>query len=100
MSETTLTTFQNCLRCGKNLEAGFATATALGLSFVAPDKLRHFAFLDEDLSKAGIRKFLPWAARYFRSYLCRSCKLYVIDYSVRLNRAQAQQVAKAAILAE
>jgi hypothetical protein len=94
------TTFQNCPRCGKNLEAGFAGATAPGLSFVAPHKFRHFAFLDEDLSKAGIRKFLPWAARYFRSYLCRSCELYLIDYSVRLNRAEAEQVAVAALPGE
>jgi hypothetical protein len=97
MSETT---FQNCPRCGKNLEAGFAGATTPGLSFVAPDKLRHFAFVDEDLSKAGIRKFLPWAARYFRSYLCRSCELYLIDYSVSLNRAEAKQVTEAALSAE
>jgi Domain of unknown function (DUF6487) len=92
MSETT---FETCPRCGKMIEAGFTGATAPGLSFVAPDKFRHFAFLDEDVSKAGIRKFLPWAARYFRSYLCRSCELYIVEYSVRLNRAQANQAAAA-----
>jgi Domain of unknown function (DUF6487) len=90
MSEST---FQTCPRCGKMAEAGFA-AVGAALSFAGPDKFRNFAFADEDVSKAGIRKFLPWAARYFRSYLCRSCKLYIVDYSVRLTRAQANHAAE------
>jgi hypothetical protein len=87
------TTFQNCPRCRESLEAGFA-AKAPGLSFVAPDKLEHFVFVDEDVAKAGFRKFLPSPAAYFRSYLCRSCELYIIDYSVSLDRAQANRAAE------
>jgi hypothetical protein len=90
MSETTSHT---CPRCGNALEAGFAHKAA-GLSFVVPDKLQHFVFVDEDISKAGLSKYLPWAARYFRSYLCRSCELYIVDYSATLNRAQANQAAQ------
>jgi len=76
------------------MEAGFA-AKATGLSFVAPDKFQHFMFVDEDLAQAGLRKVLPSPAEYFRSYLCRSCQLYIIDYRVCLDRAQANQVAEA-----
>ncbi len=85
--------FQTCPRCGKAIEAGFA-GKAPGLSFVAPDKLQHFIFLDEDVAKSGLSKLLPSAAAFFRSYLCRSCELYIIDYSTTLDRAQAKQAAQ------
>ena len=87
------TTFQMCPRCGKALEAGFAHR-APGLSFVAPEKLQHFIFLDEDVAKSGLGKLLPSAAEFFRSYLCRSCELYVIDFSTTLDRTQAKQAAQ------
>jgi hypothetical protein len=90
------TCFQNCPRCGGNLEAGFAHKAAVGLSFVSPEKLRNFIFVDEDLAKAGFQKYLPSIAAYFRCHLCRSCQLYLIDYSVSLNGAQAKQYANAA----
>jgi hypothetical protein len=84
--------FAVCPRCGKATDAGFAHKAA-GLSFVAPEKLDHFMFLDEDLGRAGWQKLLPSKAKYFRSFLCRSCKLYVVDYSRSLRRAEAEQVA-------
>lgn len=84
---------ETCPRCGSALQAGFA-AKALGLSFVAPEKLEHFAFLDEDLAKSGVRKLLPSKAEYFRSYLCRSCELYLIDFGTTLDRGQAEQFAQ------
>jgi len=52
------TAFQSCPRCGEALQAGFAHK-APGLSFVAPDKLQHFVFLDEDVAKSGLAKLLP-----------------------------------------
>ena len=82
-----------CPRCGQPLAAGFA-AKAAGMSFVAPDKLRQYAFLDEDLSGAGLTKLLPSKATYFRSYLCRGCELYLIDYSTALGRQDAERVAE------
>ena len=88
------TGFDVCPRCGKTMEAGFAHKTA-GLSFVAPDKLDHFIFIDEDLAQAGWRKFLPSKAEYFRSFLCRSCKLYVVDYSRSFSRQEAEQASHA-----
>lgn len=65
-----------------------------GLSFVACEKLERFAFIDEDVSKAGMRKYFPWKAAYFDSYLCRSCELYIIDFSTTLSRAEAKQLIK------
>jgi hypothetical protein len=82
-----------CPRCGRSLAAGFA-AKAAGLSFVAPEQFKRFAFLDEDLSGAGLTKLLPSKAKYFRSYLCRGCELYIIDYSTALSRKEAERVAE------
>jgi hypothetical protein len=87
-------TFQTCPRCGKAIEAGFAHK-APGLSFVAPEKLEHFVFLDEDVAKSALSKLVPSGAAFFRSYLCRSCELYIVDYSTTLDRDQANQVAQA-----
>jgi hypothetical protein len=85
--------FKTCARCGTALEPGFA-GKAIGLSFVAPEKFERFAFLDEDVAKSGLRKFLPWKAEYFRSYLCQSCELYLIDFGTALDRGQAEQIAR------
>jgi hypothetical protein len=82
-----------CPHCGNPLENGFA-ARAAGLSFVSPDKLERYAFLDEDVSQAGLKKILPSKAEYYRSCLCRSCKLYLVDYGKVYSRSQAEQVAR------
>ena len=82
-----------CPRCAQPLEPGFAHRAA-GLSFVALEKLQRFVFLDEDLAQAGLQKMLPSPAEFFRSYLCRSCELYVIDYSQTLNRGEAETEAR------
>lgn len=75
------------------MQDGFA-GKAAGLSFVAREKFERFAFLDEDVSRAGLKKLFPWKAEYFDSYLCRSCELYIIDFSATLNRAEAEQMIK------
>src|SRR6266851_7748359 len=90
MSENVL---ESCPRCGTALEAGFAHK-AIGLSFVAPEKLERFLSIDEDLARSGLRKLLPSKAEYFRSYLCRSCELYLIDYSSTIDHAQAKQMVR------
>ena len=82
-----------CPRCTRAMEAGFA-ARATPLSFVVPGKLDRAIFTDEDLVKAGWRSWFPSRARYFRSYLCRACKLYVIDYAQAYARREAQNIAR------
>jgi hypothetical protein len=74
-------------------EAGFAHK-AIGLSFVAPEKLEQFFSFDADLARAGLRKLFPSKAEYFRSYVCRSCELYLIEFGTTFDRHQAQQVAR------
>jgi hypothetical protein len=83
---------ENCPRCGQALQAGFA-ARSIGLSFVAPERFAHFAFLDEDVAQSGLRKLLAWKAEFFRSYLCRACELYLIDFSTVLDRPTAEKLA-------
>lgn len=81
-----------CPRCGDPLEQGFA-ARAVGLSFVKSDKLEHIVFLDEDVSRSGLRKLFPWKAEFFRSAICRSCKLYLIDYGQVYSRKRTEEIA-------
>jgi hypothetical protein len=85
--------FQTCPRCGRPVESGFAHR-AIGLSFVAPKKLERFVSLDEDLAESGLRKLLPSPAEYFRSYLCRGCELYLIDFGTLFDHAQARELAR------
>ena len=86
------TPFQTCPRCGAPTERGFCHRVN-GLSFVAPAKLANFVSIDEDLAKAGLRKLLPSKAEYYRSYLCRPCNLYVVDYGTSLGSAEAKELA-------
>ncbi|MBI2899433.1 MAG: hypothetical protein HYY17_04565 [Planctomycetes bacterium] len=81
-----------CPKCGKAMGRGFAAKSA-GLSFVAPEKLDHLAFIDEDLGHAGLKKFLPAKAEFFRSYLCRPCKVYLVEYGRSFSRKEAEQAA-------
>jgi len=46
---------ETCPRCGETMERGFS-ARAAGLSFIAPEKFNRYAFLDEDIAQAGLRK--------------------------------------------
>jgi hypothetical protein len=81
-----------CPRCGERLEAGFAHKVS-GLSFVTPDRLNRFISVGEDLARlAWWKKVVPSRAEYFRSYLCRSCELYLIDYSTTIGHAQAKEL--------
>lgn len=85
--------FESCPRCGHSLQCGFAHRAA-GLSFVSPEKFMQFVSLDEDLSHAGLSKLLPSRAEYFRSYLCRGCELYLIDYGTTVRHTHAKKLAQ------
>lgn len=84
---------ETCPRCGAPTERGFCHR-ANGLSFVTPDSLDKFLSIDEDVAKAGFRKFLPSKAEYYRSYLCRACNLYVVDYGTSLGSSEAKGYAR------
>ncbi len=82
---------KKCPCCGGPLEKGFACKSA-GLSFVRPAKFKQFAFVDEDLQRAGfLAKILPSQARYSPSFLCRACRIYVVDYGTTLSRRSAEK---------
>jgi hypothetical protein len=86
------TPLEACPRCGSPTEQGLCHR-ATGLSFVAPGKLAKFVSIDEDLAKAGLRRFLPSPAQYYRSYLCRACNLYIVDYGISLSSSAAKELA-------
>jgi hypothetical protein len=48
--------------------------------------------LDEDLVESGLRNLLPSKAQFFRSHLCRACKLYLVDYGTILERNEAEHI--------
>jgi hypothetical protein len=88
----TSTPLDICPRCSARTEQGFCHR-ANGLSFVAPAKLAKFVSVDEDLVKAGFRRLLPSKAEYYRSYLCRACNLYIVDFDVSLGSVAAKELA-------
>lgn len=90
-NESTYPAFVTCPRCNDTLQDGFAHKSA-GLSFVAPESFERFVSLDEDLAAAGLQKLLPSQAEYFGSYVCRSCELYLIDFSRTYTRAEAKEL--------
>jgi hypothetical protein len=74
------------------LKPGFS-ARATGLSFIKPEKFQRYTFIAEDISGAGLSKFLPWRAAFFRAYLCRQCEFFMVDYSRSYSRKEANAIA-------
>jgi hypothetical protein len=89
------TQIAQCPTCGGPLARGFAVKAA-GLSFVRPQKFKKFAFIDEDLQGAGLTKLLPARARFCPSFLCRACRIYVVDYGTTLTRREATEAVQPA----
>ncbi len=83
---------EKCPRCGRAYEPGFCSGN-VGLSFVEPGKLKSFMFVGEDIAKARWRKLVPAKARYYRSYLCRGCRLYLVDHSRLFTHKEAKELA-------
>lgn len=86
-------TLDRCPLCGSPFVKGFS-ARASPLSFITAEKMVTIAFADQDLHRAGFRKWLPWKAWYSASFHCSSCELYVVQYGLKLSRAEAKRVAK------
>lgn len=82
-----------CPRCGRTYESGFCSGN-VGLSFVEPAKLKNFMFAGEDIAMARWRKLIPAKARYYRSYLCRACHLYLVDHSRLFTHNEAKELAR------
>ncbi len=84
--------FIGCPRCEETMQNGFYIKNC-GLFFVAPEKINKNFYIAENLPKISfLKKLFLWKAVYFDSYLCRSCELYIIDFSTTLSRAEAEQL--------
>lgn len=81
----------DCPLCGSALEKGFSARTH-GLSWIPVRKMKEFAFLDKDLNEVGLKQYFPSRAIYNLSYHCPNCKIYIIDYSRSISRAEANQL--------
>lgn len=83
----------HCPKCGEAMKRGFAVRKA-PLSWVEPQQLARFIFLDRDLHENGLRQYLPGKAEYDLSYVCTQCRIYLVDYSRALSRAEAEDLAR------
>jgi hypothetical protein len=75
----------NCPKCNKEMSSGYSAAST-GISWVDKSNFNSYAFIDEDLSGAGLKKFFPSKAEYFKAYRCSSCECVLIDHSTKLSR--------------
>ncbi len=75
----------DCPKCHAEMESG-ASCANVALSWIEKKKLQSFAFMDKDLSGAGLRKLFPWKAYYFKASNCRTCGIVVVDYSKKFDK--------------
>ena len=81
-----------CPVCAQTLERGFSHRNQ-GLSWITPESMKHFVFLDKDLNEAGFKKYLLAKAEYDLSYHCPNCKILIVDYSTSVSLAKAKELA-------
>ena len=85
--------FRQCPRCGGLTQAGFFP-TQRELSFLTIEQVKKFFCVMESLSAGDWwENFLTVRTKYYRSYVCRECNVYLIDYSERLTRREARAAA-------
>ena len=78
-----------CPVCNSEMELGFSGRSS-PLSFITSEKLKKFAFRDEDLNKAGLKTILPAKASYDVAYHCQSCKILIVDYGKEISARVAK----------
>ena len=62
--------------------------------------MRRRVFRDKDLADAGLKKYLPWKAFFFRACLGRACRCLVVDFSKQLSRRQLLDAQEPAAISE
>lgn len=75
----------NCPQCKNEMMSGYSAASS-SLSWIEAERFLRFAFMDEDLAKAGLRTLFPWKGEYFRAFNCTECKIVLVDYSEKVDR--------------
>ena len=83
--------FNSCPKCSKQLTLGF-TARGNSLPFAESEKIEKFIHSEEELSGAGWRNILPHKAEFYRSFLCRDCQIYLVDYSTTYTKQGAREL--------
>jgi len=81
----------NCPSCNSTMDLAFC-ARASGLSYAKPDDFMNKVFMDEDLSKAGLRKLIPWKGEWHRAHICEACGVYTIQYAVSYSREEVEKL--------
>ena len=85
--------FAQCPRCGGLTRPGFFPANR-ELSFLKLKQVRKFFYTIEGLSSGDWwENLFAIRATYYRSYVCRECDVYLVDFSEQLTRRQARAVA-------
>ena len=83
-----------CPSCGSTTEPGFKIA-ANELDFTTTDAMLQQINVHENLAlKTLFSWFFIRPSRYFRTYLCRRCQFYTVDYGTVLTHAEALEIAR------
>jgi len=82
-----------CPKCQNTMERGYSSANT-GLSWIDEDKFQSFAFIDKDLSGAGLKKLFPWKGEYFMASNCAQCKIVLINYAEKFDRKAVESKIK------
>jgi hypothetical protein len=61
-----------------------------GLSYTDPSQYKNFVFKDNDLSKAGFRRLIPWKGEWHTAHICKNCGVYTIEYSQAYTRKEVE----------
>ena len=80
-----------CPRCEHNMSPAFCNR-ASGLSYTDPSQFENFVFKDVDLSKAGLRKLIPWKGEWHKAHICEDCSVYVIEYDAAYSRKEIESM--------
>ena len=84
--------FNTCPKCSQQLPPGF-TARGNSLPFAESEQIEKFIHGEEELSQSGwCHTFLPHKAEFYRSFICRDCQLYLVDYSTTHTKQGAREL--------
>jgi len=82
-----------CPKCAREMQKGF-TLRAYGLWHIPAEQVGNAVIKEQDLVKAGWRKFFPSKAEFYRANLCEACKVFTVDYSESLTQQEATSLSR------
>ena len=77
------------------MKRGF-TSRAVDLAHIPPEKLKKWAFIHDPLQGGNLLRRTFWAgkARYSPSFICRACQIFLVQYGVSWEQAEARRIAR------